>query len=155
MHPITQSYSTGVSNVDIVPLVKQIGHLVKDGQQYQDSFTKIAKNEMNCSSTMFFKAKYYNKPQSILLFLYNSFDRNNMEKIEIKRLSLYYLLSKLITGQVSLMARQDLSKNKTEMMNLLAMTDTYNSMLTDDASIPPSTHPAKNTNLLSVLHNNK
>ena len=78
-----------------------------------------------------------------------------MEKIEIKRLSLYYLLSKLITGQVSLMARQDLSKNKTEMMNLLAMTDTYNSMLTDDVSIPPSTHPAKNTNILSVLHNNK
>ena len=78
-----------------------------------------------------------------------------MEKIEIKRLSLYYLLSKLITGQVSLMARQDLSKNKTEMMNLLAMTDTYNSMLTDDVSIPPLTHPAKNTNILSVLHNNK
>ena len=53
-----------------------------------------------------------------------------MEKIEIKRLSLYYLLSKLITGQVSLMARQDLSKNKTEMMNLLAMTDTYTLKLT-------------------------
>ena len=78
-----------------------------------------------------------------------------MEKIEIKRLSMYYLLSKLLTGQVSLMARQDLSKNKTEMMNLLAMTDTYNSMLTDDVSIPPSTHPAKNTNVLSVLHNNR
>ena len=78
-----------------------------------------------------------------------------MEKIELKRLSMYYLLSKLLTGQVSLMARQDLSKNKTEMMNLLAMTDTYNSMLADDVSIPPSSHPAKNTNVLSVLHNNK
>ena len=78
-----------------------------------------------------------------------------MEKIEMKRLSMYYLLSKLIPGQISLMARQDLSKNKTEMMNLLAMTDTYNTMLTDDVCVPPSTHPAKNTNVLSVLHNNK
>ena len=56
-HPILPTYSTGVKNVDIVPLVKEIGDLVKEGGALQDKFTKIAKNETNCSATMFFKAK--------------------------------------------------------------------------------------------------
>ena len=51
------TYSSGVKNVDIVPTVKDISDLVKEGNALQDKFTKIAQNEMNCSSTMFFKAK--------------------------------------------------------------------------------------------------
>ena len=78
-----------------------------------------------------------------------------MEKIEIKRLSFYFLLSKFLTGQLTLLARQDLSKHKTEMVNILAMVDTYNIMLSDDPAVPPASHPAKNNNILSVLHNNR
>ena len=78
-----------------------------------------------------------------------------MEKMEMKRLSFYFLLSKFLTGQVTLLARQDLSKHKTEMVNLLAMVDTYNTMLAEDPCIPPTSHPAKNNNILSVLHNNR
>ena len=43
--------------MDIVPLVKDIGDLVKEGLALQEKFTKIAKNETNASATMFFKAK--------------------------------------------------------------------------------------------------
>ena len=78
-----------------------------------------------------------------------------MEKMEMKRLSLYFLLSKFLTGQVTLLARQDLSKHKSEMLNLLAMVDTYNTMLSEDPFIPSPSHPAKNNNILSVLHNNR
>ena len=78
-----------------------------------------------------------------------------MEKMEMKRLSLYFLLSKFLTGQVTLLARQDLSKHKSEMLNLLAMVDTYNTMLSEDPCIPSPSHPAKNNNILSVLHNNR
>ena len=78
-----------------------------------------------------------------------------MEKIEMKRLSFYFLLSKFLSGQITLLARQDLSKHKSEMVNILAMIDTYNMMLTEDSAIPSSSHPAKNTNILSVLHNNR
>ena len=58
LHPISQNFVSGINNIDIVPLVKQIEDLVKEGKSYQDTFTKIAKNETNCSATMFFKAKY-------------------------------------------------------------------------------------------------
>ena len=78
-----------------------------------------------------------------------------MEKMETKRMSMFYLLSKFLTGQMTMMARQDLSKHKTEMTNLLAMVDTYNTMLTEDPTIPSSSHPATNSNILSVLHNNR
>ena len=78
-----------------------------------------------------------------------------MEKMEMKRLSFYFLLSKFLSGQITLLARQDLSKHKSEMVNILAMIDTYNAMLGEDPCIPPSSHPAKNTNILSVLHNNR
>ena len=54
-----------------------------------------------------------------------------------------------------MLARQDLSKHKQEMTNLLAMVDTYNILLAEDPSIPPTTHPAKNSSIVSVLHNNK
>ena len=67
-----------------------------------------------------------------------------MEKIEMKRLSFYFLLSKFLSGQITLLARQDLSKHKSEMVNILAMIDTYNTMLTEDPCVPPSSHPAKN-----------
>ena len=137
LNPISQAFVSINKNVDIVPIVKQIQDLVKEGKPFQEQFTKIAKNEMNCSATMFFKAK------------------NNLEKMEMKRMSLYYLLSKFLTNQITLMSRQDLSKIKTELTNLLAMVDTYNTMITEDQAIPSSSHPAKNSNILSVLHNNR
>ena len=56
-HPILPTYSTGVKNIDIVSVVKDIGELVKEGVTLQDKFTRIAKNESSCSATMFFKAK--------------------------------------------------------------------------------------------------
>ena len=58
LHPITPSYATGVKNTDIVPLVKQISENIKEGKTLQEKFTKLAKNEANCSFTHFFKAKY-------------------------------------------------------------------------------------------------
>ena len=58
LHPITPSYATGVKNTDIVPLVKQISENIKEGKTFQEKFTKLAKNEANCSYTHFFKAKY-------------------------------------------------------------------------------------------------
>ena len=74
----------------------------------------------------------------------------------MKRLSFYFLLSKFLMGQITLLARQDLSKHKSEMVNILAMVDTYNLMLAEDTSIPlTNSHPAKNNNILSVLHNNR
>ena len=57
LHPITQTYSTGVKNPDVVPLVKQISENVKAGIILQEKFTKIAKHESDCSFTSFFKAK--------------------------------------------------------------------------------------------------
>ena len=58
MHPITPSYAVGVKNTDIVPLVKQISENIKEGKTLQEKFTKLTKNEANCSFTHFFKAKY-------------------------------------------------------------------------------------------------
>ena len=58
LHPITPSYAAGVKNTDIVPLVKQISENIKEGKALQEKFTKLAKNEANCSFTHFFKAKY-------------------------------------------------------------------------------------------------
>ena len=84
-----------------------------------------------------------------------SCSRNNMEKLEMKRLSMYFLLSKFLTGQVSLLARQDLSKHKSELLNTLAMVDTYNLLLAEDPCVPQASHPAKNNNILSVLQNNR
>ena len=37
-----------------------------------------------------------------------------MEKIEKRRMSIYYLLSKFLSDHLALMTRQDVSKNKTE-----------------------------------------
>ena len=58
LHPISPSYATGVKNADIVPVVKQISENIKEGKTLQEKFTKLAKNEANCSYTHFFKAKY-------------------------------------------------------------------------------------------------
>lgn len=81
------TFQTGVKNVDLLATVKKLEELVTEGKPHQEAFTKIAKNEMNCSATMFFKAKH------------------NMGLMEKKRLSLYYLLSKFLTGQLTLFVR--------------------------------------------------
>lgn len=78
-----------------------------------------------------------------------------MEKMETRRMSMLHMLSKFLTGQMTMMARQDLSKHKSEMTSLLAMVDTYNTMLTEDPTIPSSSHPTNNSHILSVLHNNR
>ena len=86
-HPILATYQGGVKNVDLLATVKKIEQLVAEGKPFQDQFLKIASNEMSCSATMFFKA------------------RHNMALIEKKKLSLFYLLSKFLTNQLTLFAR--------------------------------------------------
>ena len=56
---------------------------------------------------------------------------------------------------VMVFSRQDLSKHKTDVVNLLAMVDTYNCLINGDPSIPKLTHPASNNSIQSVLHNNR
>ena len=52
-------------------------------------------------------------------------------------------------------ARQDLSKHKTEVVNLLAMVDTFNNLVANEPSIPTVAYPATNADVQSVLHNNR
>ena len=86
-HPILPSYQSGVKNVDLLATVKKLEELISEGNPLQAKFLNIAKNEMSCSASMFFKA------------------RHNMAQMEKKRLALYYLLSKFLTGQLTLYAR--------------------------------------------------
>ena len=51
--------------------------------------------------------------------------------------------------------RQDLSKHKTEVVNLLAMVDTFNTLVTNEPSTPSLSYPATNADIQSVLHNNR
>ena len=53
------------------------------------------------------------------------------------------------------MSRQDLSKHKTEVVNLLAMVDTFNTLVTNEPSTPSLSYPATNADIQSVLHNNR
>ena len=57
-HPISPTFVSGVKNPNIVTEFKEVEDTIKSGHTFQESFTKIVKNESNCSSTMFFKAKY-------------------------------------------------------------------------------------------------
>ena len=86
-HPVLSSYQTGVKNVDLLATVKKLEELVAEGKPFQEKFVNIAKNEMSSSASMFFKA------------------RTSMAQMEKKRLSLFYLLSKFLTGQLTLFAR--------------------------------------------------
>ena len=52
-------------------------------------------------------------------------------------------------------SRQDLSKHKTEVVNLLAMVDTFNTLVTNEPSTPSLSYPATNADIQSVLHNNR
>ena len=86
-NPVLPSFQAGVKNVDLLAIVKKIEELVAEGKPFQEKFLNIAKNEMSTSASMFFRA------------------RNNMAQMEKTRLSIFYLLSKFLTGQVTLFAR--------------------------------------------------
>ena len=42
-----------------------------------------------------------------------------------------------------------------QLTNLLAMMDSFNTLLTSDPAVPAASYPANNANILSVLHNNR
>ena len=86
-HPVLPSYQTGVKNIDLLATVKKLEEVVAEGKPFQEKFVNIAKNEMSTSASMFFKA------------------RHSMAQMEKKRLSLFYLLSKFLTGQLTPFAR--------------------------------------------------
>lgn len=71
-HPISPTFVSGVKNPNIVTEFKEVEDTIKSGHTFQESFTKIVKNESNCSSTMFFKAKYVPNQYKLLsnLFTY-------------------------------------------------------------------------------------
>ena len=64
-HPISPTFVSGVKNPNIVTEFKEVEDTIKSGHTFQESFTKIVKNESNCSSTMFFKAKYVSNQYKI------------------------------------------------------------------------------------------